>query len=111
MRPPADSRRPARQGAGVAAAVIRALIWLYRVTLSAFMGRTCRYLPTCSDYADEAIAQHGAWAGGWMALARISRCHPWGGDGLDPVPGRLPPGAVWYMPWRYGHWSGRHIHG
>ena len=86
-----------------------ALIRLYRVTFSAIMGRTCRYLPTCSEYAEEAIARHGAWAGGWMALARGARCHPWGASGYDPVPGELPPAASWYMPWRYGRWSGRHI--
>ena len=108
-RPPARGGYAALQGP--AAALMRGLIWIYRVTLSAFMGRTCRYLPTCSEYADEAIARHGAWAGGWIALARISRCHPWGADGFDPVPERLPGAASWYMPWRYGRWSGRHLRG
>ena len=89
----------------VAAAIARALIRLYRFTFSAFIGRECRYLPTCSEYADEAIARHGVWAGIWMALARISRCHPWGNSGFDPVPD-IPVQAVWYMPWRYGDWHG-----
>ncbi|MDD3370587.1 MAG: membrane protein insertion efficiency factor YidD [Alphaproteobacteria bacterium] len=65
---------------------LRALIWIYRHSLSAFMGRQCRFLPTCSAYADEAIRVHGAIRGGWLALKRISRCHPWGGHGYDPVP-------------------------
>ncbi|HRJ69084.1 MAG TPA: membrane protein insertion efficiency factor YidD, partial [Beijerinckiaceae bacterium] len=54
------------------------LIRLYRYTLSAFMGRTCRYLPTCSEYTEEAIRRHGAWAGGWIGFARICRCRPGG---------------------------------
>jgi putative membrane protein insertion efficiency factor len=83
----------------------RGLIQLYRFTLSALMGRTCRHLPTCSEYADEAIGRLGLWAGGWMTLARMSRCHPGGTSGLDFVPERLPTGARWYLPWRYGLWQ------
>jgi len=82
------------------------LIRAYQLTFSAILGRRCRYLPTCSDYADQAIARFGAWGGGWMALARMCRCHPWGASGHDPVPARLPGGACWYMPWRYGDWTG-----
>lgn len=84
--------------------MLRLPILAYRYTLSAFMGRQCRYLPTCSAFADEAIERHGAWAGGWMAAARLCRCHPWGGQGFDPVPGRVPAGARWTRPWRYGVW-------
>jgi len=84
----------------------RGLIFLYRVTFSAFAGRGCRYLPSCSAYADEAIARHGLWAGGWMGFARICRCRPGGGDGLDPVPLVPPPGARPATPWRYGRWKG-----
>lgn len=84
--------------------VLRAPILLYRYTLSSFMGRQCRYLPTCSQYADEAISRHGAWPGLFMATARVCRCHPWGGHGYDPVPSALPPDARWYRPWRYGQW-------
>ena len=62
------------------------LIRTYQLTLSALMGRRCRYLPTCSDYARHAIEKHGAWRGFLLGLARVSRCHPWGGDGFDPVP-------------------------
>src|SRR6187401_3406165 len=68
----------------------RGLVILYRVTLSPLIGPRCRHLPSCSEYADEAIDRFGLWAGGWMALARILRCHPWGTSGLDFVPTALP---------------------
>jgi hypothetical protein len=84
----------------------RGLVKLYRVTLSPLIGFHCRYLPTCSDYADQALERHGLWAGGWMALARLLRCHPWGNSGLDFVPHVPPPDARWYLPWRYGRWRG-----
>lgn len=82
----------------------RALIFLYRMSFSALIGRQCRYLPSCSEYADEAIRRHGLWAGGWMGCARICRCRPGGGDGLDPVPVSLPSDARALTPWRYGVW-------
>ncbi len=84
----------------------RLLVLLYRYTLSPLLGPRCRHLPSCSEYADEAITRFGLWAGGWMALARILRCHPWGTHGLDFVPGVPPPGACWFLPWRYGRWRG-----
>jgi hypothetical protein len=84
----------------------RGLIKLYRYTLSPLIGFRCRHLPTCSAYADEAIALHGLWAGGWMALARILRCHPLGTAGLDFVPRERPPRSRWFLPWRYGRWRG-----
>jgi putative membrane protein insertion efficiency factor len=84
----------------------RGLIQAYRYTLSALVGFHCRHLPTCSQYADEAIDRHGLWAGSWMTLARLCRCHPWGTSGLDVVPQTLAPGARWFMPWRYGRWRG-----
>jgi uncharacterized protein len=66
--------------------VLLFLIRLYQLTLSAVMGRQCRFLPTCSDYARQAIEIHGVAKGGKLALKRIVRCHPWGGEGFDPVP-------------------------
>ena len=82
------------------------LIRTYQLTLSSVIGRTCRHLPTCSSYMDEAIHQHGFWAGGWMGTARLCRCNHWGTSGLDLVPERLPSGSAWYKPWRYGRWRG-----
>lgn len=64
-----------------------ALVWLYRYTISPFLGNNCRYDPSCSEYAIEALRQHGAFRGTWLAAQRIGRCHPWGGSGYDPVPG------------------------
>ncbi|TMJ25347.1 MAG: membrane protein insertion efficiency factor YidD [Alphaproteobacteria bacterium] len=84
----------------------RGLIQVYRHTLSPLIGWHCRHLPTCSEYADEAIGRFGLWAGGWMALARLLRCHPLGSAGLDLVPAALPGKSRWYMPWRYGRWRG-----
>jgi hypothetical protein len=84
----------------------RGLIWLYRHTLSPLVGYNCRHLPTCSVYGDEAIDRYGLWAGGWMTLARLLRCHPFGTSGIDLVPSALPGGARWYLPWRYGRWRG-----
>jgi hypothetical protein len=84
----------------------RALIWLYRHTLSPLVGYNCRHLPTCSVYGDEAIERFGLWAGGWMTLARLLRCQPFGTSGIDLVPSALPARAHWYLPWRYGRWRG-----
>jgi uncharacterized protein len=84
----------------------RALIRIYRYTLSPLIGYECRHLPTCSNYAEDAIERFGLWAGGWMTLARLCRCHPWGTSGLDFVPLSMPMRARWFMPWRYGRWRG-----
>jgi putative membrane protein insertion efficiency factor len=78
----------------------------YQVTLSGVIGRTCRHLPSCSDYTAEAIGRHGAWAGSWMGLARIARCGPGGTSGLDFVCEDVPSSATWARPWRYGLWRG-----
>lgn len=86
------------------------LIRLYRLLLSPWLGRSCRYLPTCSEYTEEAIRKYGLWAGSCIGLSRFKRCGPFGASGFDPVPEMLPGRAVWYLPWRYGHWTGRHIH-
>ena len=58
----------------------------YKLTLSPWIGRQCRFLPTCSDYAAEALTLHGPVRGGYLAARRLCRCHPWGGSGFDPVP-------------------------
>ena len=84
----------------------RGLIKAYRYSLSPLIGFHCRHLPTCSDYGDQAIERYGLWAGGWMTLARLMRCHPYGTSGLDFVPGSVPPRARWFLPWRYGRWRG-----
>jgi uncharacterized protein len=84
----------------------RSLIKAYRYTLSPLVGFHCRHLPTCSDYGDQAIERYGLWAGGWMTLARLLRCQPWGTSGLDFVPEVLSSNARWYFPWRYARWRG-----
>ena len=80
-----EPSRARREPAGLALQAIR----LYQL---ARHGRptSCRYLPTCSSYAVEAIERYGLTSGGWLAVRRISRCHPWGGRGFDPVPDRSP---------------------
>jgi len=64
------------------------LVRAYRVALSPWLGANCRFQPTCSQYAIEALETHGALRGTLLALRRLSRCHPWGGHGYDPVPGK-----------------------
>ncbi|MEO1689297.1 MAG: membrane protein insertion efficiency factor YidD [Pseudomonadota bacterium] len=61
-------------------------IHAYRLLISPWLGRNCRFAPTCSEYALEALRTHGALRGGWLAARRVTRCHPWGGSGFDPVP-------------------------
>lgn len=73
----------------------KAMIWLirgYQKYVSPLTGRHCRYEPTCSQYAIEAIRIHGALRGGWLAFKRILRCNPFGGWGFDPVPGKKEKG-------------------
>lgn len=61
-------------------------IRLWQITFSAILPPTCRFSPSCSAYAIEALSRHGPLKGGWLALRRIGRCHPWGASGYDPVP-------------------------
>ena len=69
--------------------VLMAFIRFYQVAISPWTPPSCRYIPTCSAYALEAIQVHGAAQGSWLALKRLASCHPWGGHGYDPVPLRL----------------------
>ncbi|MGH1417518.1 MAG: membrane protein insertion efficiency factor YidD [Hyphomicrobiaceae bacterium] len=90
--------------------ILQAPIHLYRWTLRPYVGWQCRHLPTCSDYALEAIEKNGAWRGFWLTVSRLARCWPWGTAGYDPVPDLDNENHVW-MPWRYGRWSGSHMEG
>jgi putative membrane protein insertion efficiency factor len=79
--------------AGLAALPRRVLIALvrgYRFALKPWLGNACRFEPSCSAYALEALSRHGAWAGSTLAAARLLRCHPWCEGGHDPVPDRKP---------------------
>ena len=66
--------------------IMLALIWFYRHGISPLKPPSCRYTPTCSQYAVEAIKKYGPFKGGWLAFKRILRCNPFGGSGYDPVP-------------------------
>lgn len=67
--------------------LLLALLRIYQYLLSPWVGQHCRFHPTCSEYAREAIETHGAFKGAWLAARRLSRCHPWHAGGFDPVPG------------------------
>lgn len=69
-----------------AARLLAAFVHAYRFVLSPWVGRSCRFQPTCSAYAVEALQKHGAVRGAALAAARVCRCHPWGGSGIDNVP-------------------------
>jgi putative membrane protein insertion efficiency factor len=62
------------------------LIKIYQLLISPLFPSSCRYSPTCSHYTLEALKKYGLFKGGWLGIKRISRCHPWGGSGYDPVP-------------------------
>ncbi|MEX2615351.1 MAG: membrane protein insertion efficiency factor YidD [Alphaproteobacteria bacterium] len=86
--------------ATLAARALRLLIRIYQLVVSPLLPAHCRYWPTCSNYAKTAIHDHGALAGGWLAVRRLGRCHPWGGSGYDPVPERRKTRAH-----RKGEWE------
>jgi len=67
-------------------AVLRTVVRAYQWFLSPLLPRSCRFHPSCSEYADEALARHGALRGGWLAARRVCRCGPWHRGGYDPVP-------------------------
>ncbi|TAH40902.1 MAG: membrane protein insertion efficiency factor YidD [Betaproteobacteria bacterium] len=66
--------------------VLIALLRFYKYAISPMLGRNCRFHPTCSEYAIEAVQRHGALRGGWLAIRRVGRCHPFHPGGYDPVP-------------------------
>ncbi|KAI5915545.1 MAG: membrane protein insertion efficiency factor YidD [Proteobacteria bacterium] len=66
--------------------VLIALLRFYKYAISPMLGRNCRFHPTCSEYAIEAVQRHGALRGGWLAIKRVGRCHPFHPGGYDPVP-------------------------
>jgi putative membrane protein insertion efficiency factor len=67
---------------------VRMVLRGYKLTLSPLIGQRCRFAPTCSEYAAQALITHGPWRGTKLAAGRLCRCHPWGGSGYDPVPPR-----------------------
>jgi putative membrane protein insertion efficiency factor len=93
MTNPSTSAR--MRAAGAPAQIVLALLRIYRAILSPMItgiyGPACRFEPTCSEYAHQAIAAFGVRRGGWMAARRLARCHPLGGHGHDPVPARGGP--------------------
>jgi putative membrane protein insertion efficiency factor len=78
--------------------VLLALLRAYRYLLSPLVGNQCRFAPTCSFYAQEAIERHGALRGCWLAAGRILRCHPWHPGGIDPVPAQFHWGCACSKP-------------
>ena len=78
---------------GVTSGALSAAVRGYQLLVSPLLPPACRFLPTCSEYAAEAIERHGAWRGIILASRRLARCHPWGGCGYDPVP--EPGGLDW----------------
>jgi putative membrane protein insertion efficiency factor len=85
-------RSPLRFGASAARAIASAALLLaiaaYRVVLRPLAGPACRFAPSCSHYAEQAVREHGPWRGAWLAARRVVRCHPWNPGGYDPVPQR-----------------------
>ena len=81
------SRTESRERSGVAV-VLRALLHVYRLVVSPLLPRACRFHPSCSQFAFEALSEHGAVAGTRLTVARLARCHPWNPGGYDPVPAR-----------------------
>jgi putative membrane protein insertion efficiency factor len=75
-----------RPGATDVKSLLLAALAAYRYLLRPLLGANCRFYPSCSDYASEAIERHGAIRGAWLALCRLGRCHPWHPGGYDPVP-------------------------
>lgn len=78
------------------------LLKVYRAVISPLYGNVCKYYPTCSAYALEAVTVHGSIKGSWLAVRRLGRCHPWSVGGYDPVPG-TPAAAEWEAEQAHTH--------
>ena len=87
--------------------VLIGLVRVYRIVISPLFPPCCRYYPTCSAYAVQAIRMHGPIPGAWLALKRVARCHPWAPGGLDPVPARASGSAPGKSSTREGDERGR----
>ncbi|MBI5774309.1 MAG: membrane protein insertion efficiency factor YidD [Verrucomicrobia bacterium] len=87
---------------------VRVYRWTLSPLLRALFGAACRFEPSCSHYALDAVRAHGARRGGWLALRRLARCHPWGGCGCDPVPEASSKFKVQSSKWRVTEDCGRH---
>jgi hypothetical protein len=81
-----------------ASRLLSGLVRLYQLGVSPYLAMSCRYHPTCSAYARQALLSHGPLTGSWLALRRIARCHPWGGFGHDPVPDDAAPNTARVQP-------------
>jgi uncharacterized protein len=81
-----ERREPQRARVSLAARPLIFLVRVYQAVGGPFLGGQCRFVPTCSEYAIEALAKRGALRGSWLAIRRLARCHPFGGGGYDPVP-------------------------
>jgi putative membrane protein insertion efficiency factor len=81
--------------------VAKAPVYVYRYAISPLIGPRCRHLPTCSQYALDAIDLNGAWIGCWLSLGRIARCNPFGTHGYDPAPDLRGAGIPFWAVWRY----------
>jgi len=89
----------------LAAAGLKLPVIVYRYSFKALVGPGCRHLPTCSEYALDAIEKNGAWRGFWLTVSRLSRCQPWWGtSGFDPAPDIRGERHPFWAPWRYGRW-------
>ncbi len=87
--------------------IMLAALLVYKAVISPVLfafGVRCRHEPSCSTYSQRAIKRHGPWYGGWMTLARLLRCQPWGTDGVDNVPEAITTPPI-YAPWRAALWT------
>lgn len=102
----------ARAANAAAVFLLSLLVWGWRLLFSPLVGPGCRFQPTCSAYALDALRRHGALRGATLTLRRLARCHPWGGAGYDPVP-PLEVGAVRPRPetCHHGHLPAHRAHG